>query len=53
MLFAEHAAENKKSLFENVNLDFGSLQAPGLADDGSTDFSDDEYADEKVTANTS
>ncbi|XP_022700658.1 arfGAP with SH3 domain, ANK repeat and PH domain-containing protein-like isoform X1 [Varroa jacobsoni] len=45
----EHAAENKKSLFENVNLDFGSLQAPGLADDGSTDFSDDEYADEKLS----
>ncbi|OQR71034.1 130 kDa phosphatidylinositol 4, partial [Tropilaelaps mercedesae] len=44
----EHAAENKKSLFENVNLDFGSLQAPGMADDGSTDFSDDEYTDEKL-----
>ena len=34
--------QNKKTLFENVNIDWGLLQ-----EDGSTDFSDEE-GDEKV-----
>lgn len=38
----EHAMQNKKTLFENVNIDWGLLQ-----EDGSTDFSDED-GDEKV-----
>ncbi|XP_054717198.1 arfGAP with SH3 domain, ANK repeat and PH domain-containing protein-like [Uloborus diversus] len=37
----EHAMQNKKTLFENVNIDWGLSQ-----EDGSTDFSDED-ADEK------
>lgn len=38
----EHALQNKKTLFENVSIDWGLSQ-----DDGSTDFSDDDFADER------
>lgn len=38
----KHALENKKELFENVNMDWGLSQ-----DDASTDFSDDDV-DDKV-----
>ncbi|GAB6028472.1 hypothetical protein CHUAL_002631 [Chamberlinius hualienensis] len=42
----QHALQNKKELFENVNIDWGLSQ-----DDGSTDFSEDE-TDEKGGSST-
>ncbi|KAL3188081.1 hypothetical protein MRX96_004308 [Rhipicephalus microplus] len=41
----EHALQNKKTLFENVNIDWGLTQ-----DDGSTDFSDDDYPEDRLTS---
>ncbi|XP_022252892.1 arfGAP with SH3 domain, ANK repeat and PH domain-containing protein-like isoform X4 [Limulus polyphemus] len=38
----EHALQNKKTLFENVNIDWRLTQ-----EDGSTDFSDEDFADDK------
>ncbi|UYV60129.1 ASAP1 [Cordylochernes scorpioides] len=38
----EHANHNKKTLFENINIDWGLTQ-----DDGSTDFSDEDFADDR------
>lgn len=40
----EHAIKNKKTLFENVNIDWGLAGA----EDASTDFSDDDIMDERV-----
>jgi len=46
----EHALQNKKSLFENVNIDWNV----NSAEDASTDFSDDEIVDDRGTlVNTS
>ncbi|XP_023234097.1 arfGAP with SH3 domain, ANK repeat and PH domain-containing protein-like isoform X2 [Centruroides sculpturatus] len=42
MELLEHALQNKKTLFENVSIDWGLSQ-----DDGSTDFSDEDFADER------
>ncbi|XP_064488613.1 arfGAP with SH3 domain, ANK repeat and PH domain-containing protein-like isoform X2 [Ornithodoros turicata] len=39
----EHAQQNKKTLFENVSIDWGLTQ-----DDGSTDFSDDDFPEERL-----
>ncbi|XP_050026272.1 arfGAP with SH3 domain, ANK repeat and PH domain-containing protein [Dermacentor andersoni] len=41
----EHALQNKKTLFENVSIDWGLTQ-----DDGSTDFSDDDYPEDRLTS---
>jgi hypothetical protein len=41
LLQLEHALGNKKSLFENVNIDWNLFSA----EDASTDFSDDELED--------
>ncbi|CAL1279946.1 unnamed protein product [Larinioides sclopetarius] len=38
----EHAVQNKKTMFENVNIDWGLSQ-----EDGSTDFSDEDGEDNK------
>ncbi|KAG1696149.1 ArfGAP with SH3 domain, ANK repeat and PH domain-containing protein [Nymphon striatum] len=40
----KHALDGKKSLFENVIIDWGLSQ-----DDGSTDFSDEDTVDERLT----
>lgn len=41
----EHSLQNKKTLFENVNIDWGLTQ-----EDGSTDFSDDDYPEDRLTS---
>ena len=41
----EHALQNKKTLFENVNI----VWDIGPAEDASTDFSDDDLGEEKVS----
>jgi Arf-GAP/SH3 domain/ANK repeat/PH domain-containing protein len=43
-----HALQRKKTMFENVNIDWHISQ-----DDGSTDFSDDETLDDPSSTTTS